>query len=66
VDTEHAVVYDGGKGKVVKDIGAVSPHVEGSILSKAFVVEAVDLSNLTAFMVSSDEGDEVRIAHFIG
>lgn len=29
---EYGIVDDGGKGKIVKNVGAVSPNIEGTIL----------------------------------
>lgn len=47
VKTEDLVIDKGGKGEVVEKIGEVLPDICISIFSKALVVEAVDLCDLT-------------------
>lgn len=51
-----------GEGEVVKDLGAVLPGVGVRVLLQAFIVEAVDLGNLSALVVSAEEGDLVGVA----
>jgi hypothetical protein len=57
MDTEDTVVNDCSKGKIVEYISAVTPNIERAIFSEALVIEAIDLSYLPAFVISSDEGD---------
>lgn len=57
MDTENAVIYDSCQREIVKDISTVSPYVEGSIFSEAFIIETINLSNLPAFVVSSYKGN---------
>ena len=66
MNAENAIVYNGGKGEVIKDIGAVSPYVERAIFSETFVVKSINLGDLSAFMVSPDQSDEIGISDFIG
>lgn len=53
---EDAVVDYGGKRKIVKDISAVAPNIEGAVLPQALIVETIDLRNLAALVVSPNEG----------
>lgn len=62
----HLAVNDGRQAEVVKDLGAVAPHGHRAIFAQALVVEAVDLGDLAALVVASDQGDSVRIADLQG
>ena len=46
MDTKDVIIDNGRQGEVVKNFGAVPPHIHAAILPQAFVVEAVDLTNL--------------------
>lgn len=62
----HLAIDDGRQAEVVKDLGAVAPHGHRAIFAQALVIEAVDLGDLAALMVASDQGDSVRIADLQG
>ena len=62
---EETVVDDRGQGEVVEHVSTVPPHVERTILSQTFIIEAIDLSDLPAFMVASDKRDKIGIADLI-
>mmetsp|Transcript_2475 Transcript_2475/g.5709 ORF Transcript_2475/g.5709 Transcript_2475/m.5709 type:complete len:382 (+) Transcript_2475:167-1312(+) len=63
VDGKYLVLDDGREGKVVEDFGAVPPDVDAAKLAEALVVEAVDLGDLSALVVATDEGDAVGISY---
>jgi len=42
------------------------PHVDTTVLAQAFVVKAINLSDLPTFVVATDERDPVRIADLEG
>jgi len=46
----------GGNGEEVEHGGAVLPDVGVAVLLLALVVEAIDLGNLTRFVVSTKQG----------
>jgi len=46
VEAEDLVVNEGGEGKIVEKVCKVLPNIGIAILSKTFVVEAVNLGNL--------------------
>jgi hypothetical protein len=54
---EDAVINDCSQRHVVEYISTIAPNIQRSILPQTLIVEAVDLSDLSAFVVSSDEGD---------
>lgn len=61
VDAEDLLLDDGADGEVVEDVGAVAPNVDGAVLAEALVVEAVNLSDLAGFVVTSNKTDAGRI-----
>ena len=64
VDAEDATINDSTQGEIVEDFATPAPHVATSVLALALVVKAVYLCDLPRFVVSTDERDAVRIAHF--
>ena len=66
VKTEDLVINEGGKRKVVEEVGKVFPHVCVAILAQAFVVEAVDLSDLARLVIATKNGDARGIADLQG
>lgn len=63
VDAKYAIVDDGGEGQVVEEFGAAFPDLRRSVLSQAFVVESVDLSDLPRLVVASDQRHAIRVPH---
>lgn len=66
VEAENLVVDESGQGKVIKEIGEVLPYVGVAVLAETFVVEAVDLSDLAGFVVSSQNRDSLGISDLEG
>ena len=62
--TKYFVINNSSESKVVEYIGAVSPNIDRPIFPEAFVIEAIDLSNLSAFMITYDKSDSFRISYF--
>lgn len=65
MNTEDAIIDNGGEREVIEDVSAVSPYIERAVLSQAFIVKSVDLGDLSALVVSPDECYEIGIADFI-
>lgn len=65
MDAEDAIIDDGCKAQVVEDVRTVPPHVQRAILPEALVVEAINLGDLSAFMVASDQCHQVWVSHFV-
>ena len=61
--TPHLPIDDSREAKVIEDLSAVAPHVDRAILALAFVIETIDLGDLPALVVPSDQVDAIRIAH---
>ena len=66
MDAEYFVVDNGSEGKVIEDLCAVAPDIDTSILSEAFIVETINLRDLTRFMVSTDQSDALWISDLKG
>lgn len=64
--TEDLVIDDGSQSQIIEDGGTVPPDICGTVLSKAFIVEPIHLCDLSAFVVSSDEGDSLGVSDFQG
>ncbi len=63
VHAEHLLVNDGRQAEVVKNVGAIAPDIHAAVFTKALVVEAIYLCDLTALVVASDQGYPVWVAH---
>ena len=66
VQAEDLVVDQGGEGEVVEEICEVFPDIGIAVFSQAFVVESVDLGDLSRFVVTAKDGDSRRIADLQG
>ncbi len=66
VEAEDLVVDKGSEGKVVEKICEILPYVRVAILSKTFVIKAVDLGDLARFVISTENRDALRITDFEG
>ena len=66
MDTENFVIDNGSEGQVIKDVGAVTPHVDGAEFPQAFIIESIHLGDLSALVVSTDQRDSFGVAHFQG
>ena len=66
MDAEDAIVDDGSQREVIEDVSAVSPNIERAVLPQTFIVKSVDLGDLPALVVSSNQRDQIGIADFIG
>ena len=47
MDAENSCVDDGSESEVIKNLGAVAPDINRSVFSETFVVETVNLSDLS-------------------
>jgi len=64
MQAEDLVLYNCSEGEVIKEFSEVFPHVGISVFPQAFIVETIDLSNLSAFVISTQNGESVFIADF--
>lgn len=57
---EHLSIDDGGEGKEIEDLAAGLPYRSVAVFGLTFLVETVDLGDLSRLVVSADESDAVR------
>lgn len=62
METKDLAVDQCGQGKVVEKISEVFPDVGIAIFPETFIVETVDLSDLSRFVVASEDGNTVGIS----
>lgn len=62
VQAEYLSINEGGEGQIVKQISKVFPHVRVAVFAQTLVVEAVDLRNLSGFVVAAKNSDSFTIA----
>lgn len=63
---QNASSDDGCQTEVIKDVTTVTPHISVPILANALVVEPVYLSDLSTFVISSDQGNPIWVSHLQG
>lgn len=63
MNAQHFVIDDGAKRQVVENFCAITPDVHTSVLLEALVIESINLSDLSRFVVSSDQCDSFGIAN---
>ena len=66
MEAEDLILDEGGQRQKVEEVGEVLPDVRITIFSKALIVEAVNLSDLTGLVVAAEDGDARRVANFEG
>ena len=63
VKTEDLTVHQSCEGQIVKQVGEILPHIGIAIFPETLVVEAVHLGDLSALVVSSQDGDAAAEPH---
>jgi hypothetical protein len=56
-------INDGRQTKIIKNLGTIPPDRDASILSKAFVIKPVYLSDLSGFMITTYKCNTIWIPH---
>jgi hypothetical protein len=63
MQAEDLILNDSGQGQVIKQVSKEFPDVCVAVLAHALVVEAVNLGDLAALVVSSEDGESISVAH---
>lgn len=63
MEAKDLIVDKSGQGKIVEEVGEVLPYIRVAVLSKAFVIEAIDLRDLAGFVVSTEDCDSLGISN---
>ena len=53
VKAENGVVYNCSEWQVIEELSKVNPNIWVAVLAQAFIVESINLSDLTHFVVTS-------------
>lgn len=62
MQTEYLILDKCCEREIVEEIGEIFPDRRVAVLSEAFVIEAVDLSDLARFVVTTEDGDALRVS----
>lgn len=63
MQAENLVFDKCGQWQVVEEVGKVFPNRCVTVFAQALVVETVDLGNLPRFMISTKNGDSLRVSN---
>lgn len=66
MNTEDSVVDDGSDGKIVEDVSAVSPYIQRPKFPQALIIESINLGDLPALVIPSNESDHIWVPDFVG
>lgn len=66
VETEDLVIDEGSEREVVEQICEILPNVGIAIFSEAFVVEAIDLSDLAGFVITTENRNSLWVSNLEG
>ena len=58
------IINDCSQRKIVKNFGTVLPRIGVSILLVDLIIEAVDSSDLSGFVIPSKKSDSIRMLNF--
>ena len=64
MEAEDLVVDKGGEREIVEEVCEVFPYVGIAVLSKTLIVEAIDLGDLTGFVVATENCNALGISDF--
>lgn len=64
METEDLVLDEGSEGEVVEEVGKVFPHIGIAVFPQTFIVETVHLCDLAGLVVSTEDGDTLRVTNF--
>jgi len=62
METEDLVLNERSERKVIEEVGEVFPDVGIAVLAQAFVVEAIDLCDLTRLVIATEDGDALGVS----
>jgi len=66
VQTENLIFDQGSQRKIVEQVSKHLPDIRSAIFSKALVIETINLSNLSTFVISSQNSDSIFVSAFEG
>lgn len=64
MQTEDLRLHQRSERKVVKEVSEDLPHIGIPVLAEALIIETVNLSDLSALMVTTENGDAIWVPDF--
>lgn len=64
MNTKYFSINDSSKWEVIKNVGTVLPRVGIPVFSDYFIIESVNLGDLSGFMITSKKSNVLRISYF--
>ena len=64
--TKNSIIHNSRETEIVEDLGAVLPYVQRAIFPQTLIIKTINLRDLSAFMVSSDQCDSIRVSDLLG
>lgn len=61
--TEYLILNQSSERKIIEEVGKVLPDIGISVFAQTFVVESVNLSDLTGFMISTKNCNALGVAN---
>lgn len=62
VDTEHLAIDDSSQCHEIEDLTACFPHRSTSVFLETFLVEPIDLGNLSRLVVATDQCNAIGVS----
>lgn len=66
VEAKYLSVDQGSQREVIEQISKILPDISVAIFSEAFVIESVDLGDLTGLVVTSEDCDSLFVPDLEG
>lgn len=63
---EERIFNDSGQRKIIEKLSECFPNITVAIFSTTFIIESVDLSDLSGLMISSENNDSIFISYLKG
>lgn len=63
MQAEYLSINEGGERQIVEQVGEILPHIRIPVFSQTFVVESVNLRDLSRLVISTEDGDSFAIAN---
>jgi hypothetical protein len=64
MNAENSPINHSSQTQMIKDLATIPPDVDTPVFPLTLVVKTVNLSDMSRFMIATDEGDAVRVSDF--
>ena len=63
MDAKDLVVNNSSQRQIIENFCAIAPYIHRAVLSETFIVETVDLCDLSTLVVASNKRDSFWVSH---